>query len=353
MKRYLIAGLFVTLITHISLANADIFAVSGTGTVYESGGTVIALTPITGEYDTDTESITLDPWMFFGLAVNSQIDVLPPGMHSFPGVLPINVHTGQLGGHVTTDWGVSTFPSGIVWDVTSHPGGQHFEPIDSDGDGIPGQIFITGPFPGFTLVYEFDAGIPGPSIDVSINVEGGTYQQCDEVGGKYVELAATVDLGGGAVLDSIEWTVDGNSAGLGGSIMPFLSLGAHSISATATGVSGIYDTASSSVSIVDTVRPDLSIEFIDTRTGQVVTSVEGARTSFIGVRLSGMDACDADVDISGVAKPAYAILAGEVIKIQGNNRDVDMPTTAIEVTATATDDSGNQQLGQAILPINN
>ena len=172
-----------------------------------------------------------------------------------------------------------------------------------------------------------------PGIDVSINVEGGTSQQCDEAGGKYVELAATVDLRGGAVLDSIYWTVDGNAADFGESIMPFLSLGTYSISATASGVSGIYDTASISLNVFDTVRPDLSIEFIDTRTGQAVTSVEGRKTRFIEVRMSGADVCDADVDVSGVVNPVYAVTDGEVIKINNKKQKVDLPTTAIEVTA--------------------
>ena len=89
------------------------------------------------------------------------------------------------------------------------------------------------------------------------------------------------------------------------------------------------------------------------RTGQTVSSVGGAGVSFIEVRLDGSDVCDADVDVAGVAKPVYAITGGEVIKIQGNNQHVDMPTTAIEVTATAIDDSGNKQIDLVVLPINN
>jgi hypothetical protein len=334
--------------------NAEIQAVSGTALMYDPTGLPIgASTPITGVYDTDTQQIIIDPWMFFGLAVNSQIQVLPPGNYLFPDVLPINVGSGQLGGMITTEWGVSTIPHGLVWDVISYTGGQHFEPVDSDGDGIPGLKMISGPFPGFTFVYEFDAGEPAPGIDVDINVAGGTIQQCAEVGGSHVELTATVELSGGAELVSIDWTVDGNATGSGTSITPFLALGIHSISVTATGVSGVYDTASTTLQVVDTVKPAMSIEFINTRTGQTVTSVDGAGVSFIEVRLTGSDVCDADIDVAGIAKPVYAITDGEVIKIQGNNKTVDMPTTAIEVTATALDDSGNKQIDLLILPINN
>jgi hypothetical protein len=48
----------------------------------------------------------------------------------------------------------------------------------------------------------------------------------------------------------------------------------------------------------------------------------------------------------------FDISGGEIIKVLGRNNTVDIPTSAIEVTASAIDDSGNKQLEQAILPIN-
>jgi hypothetical protein len=346
--------LVATLLVLSANINAEIQAISGTALLYDPTGQTVGIpTPITGEYDTDIQQIIIDPWIFFGSPVNSLIQVLSPGNYFFLGVLPISVGSGQLGGMITTEWAANIIPHGIVWDVTSHTGGQHFEPADSDGDGIPGQKMISGPFPGFTFVYEFDSGEPSPGIDVEINVAGGSNQQCNEVGGNHVELTSTVDLSGGAELASIDWTVDGNAAGSGLSVTPFLSLGTHSISVTATGISGVSDTATTNLQIVDTVKPELSIGFVDTRTGQAVSSIEGAGVTFVEVRLSGHDVCDADVDVAGVAKPVTAVIGGEVIKIQGNNNDVDMPTTAIEVTATATDGSGNKLLDQVVLPINN
>jgi len=352
MNRTFLVGIAFALIGQFSASYAESQSVSGTAVLYDPGGvTVVAPTPITGTYNTDTQHITIDPWVFFGFAVDSQIDLLSPGSYTFPGVLPINVGSGQLGGFITTTWAGNIIPHGIVWDVIPYTGGQHFEPIDSDGDGIPGQKMISGPFVGFTFVYEFDAGAPAPSIDVSINVTGGVNQQCNETGGTHIELTSTVDLNGGAELASIDWTVDGDVAGSGASITPFLSLGSHSISVTATGVSGIYDTASTNVNVFDTVKPDLAIEVVDTRTGQAVTSINGSGVSFLEVRLNSTDVCDSDVDVAGAFKPVYAVIGGEVIKIQGNNGDVTLPTTALEVSATATDNSGNEQLDQLVLPI--
>jgi len=353
MKGNLIAGLFIALAAHVSIANADILPISGTALLYDPVGTPIGPpTPVTGDYDTDTQQMTIHPWLFLGFNVYSQIQVLPPGSYSFPDLLPFDVGPGQAGGMITTEWSANTIPHGIVWDVIPYSGGQHYEPVDSDGDGIPGLPMISGPFPGFTFVYEFDVGEPSPGIEVDILVDGGTYQECNDTGGNNVELTAAVDLTNGAELASIDWEVDGNAAGSGTSITPFLSLGTHSVSVTATGVSGVYDTASTTIQVVDTVEPSLSIEFVDSRTGQVISSVNGARVTFVEVRLNGSDVCDADVEVGGTAKPVFDISGGEVIKVQGRNNNVDIPTSAVEVTATAVDDSGNKQLEQAVLPIN-
>ena len=212
--------LVATLLVSSANVNAEIQAISGTADLYDpSGQSLMGIpTPITGEYDTDTQQITVDPWMFFGFPVNSQIQVLSPGTYSFPGVSPINVGMGQLGGIISTEWAANIIPHGIVWDVISHPGGQHFEPFDSDGDGVPGQAMISGPFPGFTMVYEFDTGEPAPGIDVEINISGGSNQQCNETGGSSVQLTADISLGGGGELDNVDWTVDGNPAGSGISV---------------------------------------------------------------------------------------------------------------------------------------
>lgn len=353
MKGSLVAGLLFALAAHLSIANADIQAISGTALLYDPTGIPIGPpTPITGDYDTDTQQMIINPWSFFGFDVNSQIQVLPPGSYAFPDVLPFDVGPGQAGGMITSEWSVNIIPHGMVWDVIPYSGGQHYEPVDSDGDGIPGLPMISGPFPGFTFVYEFDVGAPSPGIEVEILVEGGTNQECNDVGGNNVVLSAAVDLTNGAELASIDWEVDGNAAGSGDSITPFLSLGTHSISVTATGVSGIYDTASTTIQVVDTVEPSLSVEFIDLQTGLAISSVDSARVTFVEVRLNGSDVCDDDVEVAGTASPVFDISGGEIIKVQGRNNKVDIPTSAIEVTATAIDDSGNKQLEQAILPIN-
>lgn len=352
MKRKLIAGLALAFCAQLS--HADILALTGTAQMYAPDGNVImAPMPITGDYDTATMQITIDPWMFFGLLTYSDIELLNPGAHTRPGAGSVTVNAGQFGGFIRTDWGANVdIPAFVVWDVVNYPDGMHFEPVDSDGDGIVGHKMISGPFPGFSIVYEFDVGAPAPSVDVSLTVPDGNRQECDALGGKTVSFTATVDLNGGAELGSLSWTVDGEDAGTGNAISPFLALGSHTIQVTATTTQGLSDSESVVVNVVDTTRPDLSIGFVDTRSGLPVASIDRAGVSFVEVRLASTDVCDGDVSVAGVAKPVYAIVGGEVIKIQGKAQTVALPTTAIEVSATATDDSGNKQIDQSILPIN-
>lgn len=327
---------------------------TGTAQVYGPDGNVImAPVSVTGDYDTTSMHVIINPWVFFGLPVNSNTELLNPGVYARAGAGSVTVNAGQLGGFIQTDWGPNVdIPAFIVWDVVNYPGGMHFEPVDSDGDGIVGHKMISGPFSGFSVVYELDVGASAPSVDVVLMVPNGISQECDELGGKSVSFSATVDLGGGAELASLNWTIDGEDGGTGSSVLPFLTLGSHRVQVTATTTGGLFDSQTAIVNIVDTVGPDLTIGFIDTRTGQPVTSVTGAGVSFIEVSLNSSDICDGDADVMGVAKPVYAIVGGEVIKIRGKIQDVDMPTTAIEVSATATDNSGNKQIDQAILPIN-
>ncbi len=343
----------LVLASQVVASHAEIKPVSGTASLYIPPNiAVLNNFPVTGEYDTVSQSITIDPWLFFGATVNSHIDLLTSGNYFFPGVGPVNVDANQLGGLITSQWNSNIIPHGIVWDVISHTGGQHLAPVDSDNDGTPGQAMISGPFAGLTFVYELDTGNPSPMIDVNLNVAGGSYQECNSTGGNSVELNAQVELQNGAELASIDWTVDGNPAGSGASISPFLSLGTHNISVTATGISGISDTDSTNVVIRDTTKPNLSIDFIDTRSGLPVSSIDDASVSFVEIRLASSDICDSDAATSGVAKPVFAVMGSEVIKIQGNNNTVDMPTTAVEVSASAIDDSGNKMLDSAVLPIN-
>lgn len=329
---------------------------TGTAQMYDPASHPVLSPPmsISGDFDATAGRVTIDPWIFFGMFAMSEIELLPPGTHSRPGAASVTVAPGQVGGFIQTDWGsfVTDLPSFIVWEVTTVGSASRYEPVDSDGDGIPGHAMISGPFPGFTLAYTLDVGGSIPDVDVELNIPDGLTQECSETGGTTVSLNATATLKGGASLGAISWAIDGADAGTGSSITRFLSLGDHQVEVTAMTTDGIIDSDRTTLSIRDTRRPSLEIEFIDTSTGLAVSEIASPRVSFVEVRLNADDVCDAEPSVFGVAKPVTAITGGEVIRIQGNIQETDMPTTAIEVTANATDASGNKEMDQAILNIN-
>ncbi len=317
-----------------------------------SGRVVLPPTPVAGVLDEAAGTMTVDPVMFFGLLITPHpFELLGEGSHTRtdPATgtpLTTTVGPGQLGAFMVLDWGANTFSSFLVWDVVTHPGGRAFTPADSDGDGIPGQAFTTGPFPGFTLIYTMQEGTPPPAAMLSLTVAGGIRQECAEAGGNTVTATASVELVGGAELSEVQWTVDGTSAGTGTTITPFLSLGSHTIEATAIPVVGGSDTQHLIVTVVDTQPPVVDAAFVDHRTGEVVA--EAARGK-VEVRYAATDACDPNPTVEAVVVPVFAVVDGQVLKVKGEHLQVRLPTSALDLTVTATDAAGNSAGGEAVL----
>jgi hypothetical protein len=224
---------------------------------------------------------------------------------------------------------------------------------DVNGDGTPGSPMTDGPFVSLSANFNLQIGPPQPGIAVSIDVSGGTTQECAETGGSAVAISANVTLTGGAELASVAWTIDGASAGSGDTITPFLDLGPHTIQALATTTTGESDTASVTVTVADTTPPTVDAHFLDSRTGEPVDRISGNRAQFVTVSFGASDVCDPQVQTQGAVTPTFGVNDGDTIKIQGNNQTVKLPTTALELSVTATDDSGNRATGQAILSISN
>jgi hypothetical protein len=182
-------------------------------------------------------------------------------------------------------------------------------------------------------------GEDSPAINVLINVEGGGIQECTETGGNHINISADIDLRNGAVLDSVEWTVDGQPAGSAASISQFLVPGTHSVSVKVTGVSGAEASAAIDVVVEDTVAPAINAAFIDTRSGEVISSIETRNTSYVGVSMDASDVCDAAPSITGFG--GFPVADGDLLKIQGNLDKVELTTSTIRLQARAVDASGN------------
>jgi hypothetical protein len=288
--------------------------------------------------------------------------------------LTLTVAAGQLGAHILIDWGESTnIDVAIVWNTDDAFGSPIYDgclfPVtpdncdpthsptriwnlaskDGNGDGVQGIPMVDGPLSGVSANFNLNFGPAPPGITVSLDVAGGPLQECTETGGSPVTISAEIMLFGGAELDSIEWTVDGSNAGLGVTITPFLELGAHTVGVLATTITGESDTDSLPVIVTDKTAPILDVAFIDRRTGEPISQIERANVQWIEAHFTAMDACDANPQTKGVG--GFAVQNGDLLKIQGNNNTVTMTTSEIDLVATTTDASGNNNSGAATLQI--
>lgn len=354
MKRF-----YLILSTLLMLAWGSAYALPlhGTAKVYAPGSPAypISINPITGDYNAAANTLQIDPFLFFGFQLQTTVtDLVGPGTYtrSVNGI-PTTIHVGphQMAGYINIDWIAYPFQAVVVWNVSHGPSGDTFSTVDSDGDGVPGQALNGGPFPGYSIAYDFDAGAGAPTVEVGISVAGGTRQECSTTGGSNVDLTANLHLLGGAQLSGVQWYIDGTSAGTGTHISPFLRLGSHDIQAVATITTGASNSATTTVNVVDTTPPQLAAGFVDVRTGDAISTVTGPQAQFVGISVKATDVCDSDPVTHASVVPAYAVKDGDTIKIQGNTGKVDLATSALNLSATATDASGNKASAQAVLNI--
>lgn len=349
MKRILDILLAAVLICWINSASATPLA--GDMTFLDPTGQPVGTTPITGDLNTLNSTMSVDPFSFFGFQmVTASIELLNEGTHTRTDTISgvsssVTVNPGQQGAWMWFTWSVSEFPTFMVWDVSHNPNGAVYTAVDSDGDGIPGHAFFSGPFPGFNMSYNFTVGEPPPGISVSIGIEGGTTQECSETGGSMVNLNATISVVGGAEPGSIEWFIDGESVGSGETATPFMTLGTHEVEALASSTTGETGTDSITVLVRDTTPPDLDVAFIN-QAGEPITNTSAG--THVTTRIVPSDICDPSPVAEGAASPVFAVNDGDPIKIQsGKINTVELPTTAIELSASTTDASGNRNSGMA------
>lgn len=337
---------------------AHALSLHGTADLYFPGFNMpIMSVPITGGYDATANTLQIDPFSIFGSQLQTNVtQLLGPGTYnSFLNGIPTTttVAANQIGAYMTFSWsGYPSVQTVMVWNVVHDASGEEtFTAVDTDGDGIPGQAFNAGPYPGLTLAYDLDTGPVAPGVDVSVSVSGGSPQQCSAIGGSTVDMTADVHLLRGAQLSSVQWYIDGASAGTGMRITPFLKLGRHDIKVVATITTGTTATASTSVSVVDTIPPKVTAGFVDVRTGDPITSISGASAQFVGISVHATDVCDASPTTSAAVVPSHAVKDGDTILIQGQTGQVELSTSALSLGVIATDASGNRASAHAVLNI--
>lgn len=178
-------------------------------------------------------------------------------------------------------------------------------------------------------------------LDVILNldVNGGGIQECAEIGGTSVTVIPTVNLGGGAIFDSISYIVNGNSqpSNEDNSLTILLPLGGHNIEATVLTTTGESATDSISVEVRDTQPPTAIAAFLDKHGNEIATSEQG----IVAIDLRAEDVCDAAPVITGSVKPVMDVNDGDTFRVRRNLGKAVLPTSAVELSATAEDAHGN------------
>lgn len=270
------------------------------------------------------------PWDFFNM----------PGMHQTTVTPVIQNPDGTLNfSGWEASWLDMVIPLGSGTNATVSCGGASPCTV-SDPYHIDYTAMISsGPFYGVNYQLHLENIDTIPSVNVSLSIEGGYIQECASIGGHNVSATANITLLNGAQLDTIQWTVNGQDAGTGTIISPFLSLGSNTISVTATTVSGPQDTATTTVGVVDRMGPVINAAFIDNRTGTRITSIDTKNTSFVGVNMSATDICDGVPSVSGTG--GFALADRDTLKIQGNLDKVELKTSVLQMSVHAVDASNN------------
>jgi len=210
-------------------------------------------------------------------------------------------------------------------------------------------VVSSGGFTGVSYYLHLVHEVIVPIIKVSININGGSNQECASIGGHDVIGLANVTLLNGAELDSISWSVDGVNVGTGENLASFLSLGTHAISVTAYSTTGQQDTASATVKIVDTTAPIINSSFVDNRSGSVINVIDAKNTSFVGVSISASDVCDSSPLTQAIG--GFVLNDGDTLKIQGNLDKVELTTSSLEMQVKAFDATGNVSAQSSTLSI--
>ncbi len=350
-----IIGCFIFLLCSFYSVISTAQILSGTARVYDPSGFQLPDdSPVTGNIDLQNNTMSVGSFGFFGIDMaTTDIELLAEGTHSRPGGT-VTVGPGQLGAYMTINFTIDNtlFRTFMVWDVALNGADISLIPVDSDLDGIPGQRLTEGPFRDFTLIYEFiSPGVMPPGIDVSLNIQGRTSRACDQFGGSEFSMTANVILKGDTGLESVEWFLNNDSIGTGETLTSLIPVGNHTIKVVATNTTGQMDTASSLIRVYDFTAPNAHVSFVDARTGEEITSIDGEHTRYVSPLITVTDICDAEPDVKAVASPVYEVTNDSVIKIKGEKGKIKMPATGVEVRVTATDDAGNTKTDTHILPI--
>ena len=345
MKEMKLYRLFISLF--LVLCSYTVYADGISGQIRLSGGFFPITATITGDISLTGNTLSINPTALIGVPyITLSSELLSPGTYT-------RTHNLSTGGSITR---TGTIPSGTLgaYFVISSNSSEYqlFNAWDVSGDSqtfsnhaIPGDVWVGGQYNGRRVFYNFE--IPPAFSEVTIQALGGGTYECSETSGATITLDSNPSTGGIAVLERVEWTVDGVLVNQGVSITEYFTLGSHTVEATA--VTTIGDTATDTINVTvnDTVSPSIEVVFLNSEGNPVTSAISGEYT----VQYDVNEICDLAPNVNGSASPVMTVLSGDVITVDQSSGDVILPTTAVRVSVRATDFSGNTATDFKILEI--
>lgn len=206
-------------------------------------------------------------------------------------------------------------------------------------------------------VWPVHDGDVAPPTAIEIFPQGGDIHECTSEITTSVSFDAIISIENGDALDTITWSLDGSiiSGIFGEHVEIPLTLGTQGIQATLTTIIGNTVSSSVSVTVEDTSPPDIDARFFSVKTGNEIIYLAGKDRA--EVFASAVDLCDPNPAVNMVA--GVPVLNGNVIKAstpkKGSsvNVTVEGQSKSVILQVTATDNSGNIGIGEAVLQIAN
>lgn len=339
MKKILAAiGLmFVFLSAHAELLS---------GTLRITGGYIASNSPVTGDINISANTLTLNPSLIFGQSATFLVsELLGAGTHTRNYTTPsgttltrtATIPSGTVGAYFVIQTYGTWYQVFNAWTVSE----TTYTPVV-----IPENTLTGGPLNGKRANVDFS--LTAPTMSLSVVVAGGTLQECTSPDGATVALSSNVTIVGNTTLERVDWYIDNVFAGSGTALNRTLPIGMHVVRAEGIATNGFTsDSDQINIEVRDTTAPVLEIQFRNSQGQQVTTaSIGGYSVHFV---LS--DVCDpAPVVTAASAQPVMDVSEGDTIVINSVT-DVQLPTTAVEVTATARDINGRGTTASASLTI--
>lgn len=214
------------------------------------------------------------------------------------------------------------------------------------------KLIVGGPFDGTTGYWQLNGFVelsdgPVPFVPV-VEIEGATNLECNEHGGTRVTANLSFTQNDSTV-SGITWYMDDAVIGTDSmSINQLIPLGTHTIRAEVTLDNGQIGTAVDMVTVNDTQRPNINVAFVDSRSGDVVTSITSKAVNWITASIVATDTCDPNPVIYN-NMGGFTVNDGDLLKVQGNNGTVQLTTDTLRLQASARDAANRTAVGYAEL----